>query len=111
MGILLLAGLVLVLCVYLTSTAGETVIISVDGEVLYELPLVEDTELLIETEDGNNLLIIQNGRVWMEEADCPDKLCVEHSAISRSGQSIICLPHKVVVSISGNSEAEVDQVT
>ncbi len=44
----------------------------------------------------------------MDKADCPDKLCVKQGKISKSGESIICLPHKVVVKISAE-ERESDE--
>ena len=47
----------------------------------------------------------------MEEADCPDLLCVHQKAISKEGESIICLPNKVVVTIRGGEETELDAVT
>ena len=46
----------------------------------------------------------------MKEADCPDQICVRHKAISKSGESIVCLPHKVVVEISSEEEQDVDIV-
>ena len=54
---------------------------------------------------GQNRLIIENGRAYMQEADCPDKLCVKQGNISMKGQSIICLPHKVVAEIVADDSA------
>lgn len=47
-----------------------------------------------------NQIIIEDGEVFIREANCPDKLCVKQGRISKSGESIICLPHKIVVKIS-----------
>ena len=70
-----------------------------DGKTEMLLPLDRDTDQLIKTEAGTNLVRIRDGKVTCEEADCPDKLCVKHSAISNLGETIICLPHKVVLEI------------
>ncbi len=35
----------------------------------------------------------------MKEADCPDKVCVGMRRISKSGETIVCLPHKLVIAI------------
>ncbi len=59
--------------------------------------------------DGHNKVVIADGEVWMEEADCPDKLCISQGKISRSGQTIICLPNKVMVTIKGG-KSEYDGV-
>lgn len=54
----------------------------------------------IKTRDNINQVVIENGSVFIGEANCPDKLCVKQGSISKSGESIICLPHKIVVKIS-----------
>ena len=55
-------------------------------------------------------MTIQDGQAFIEEADCPDKLCVKHKPISRNGESIICLPHKLAIRIVGGEEEEVDVI-
>lgn len=48
-----------------------------------------------------NLLCIAGGKVWMEEADCRDQICVHHKPVSGIHESIICLPHKLVIEMTG----------
>lgn len=43
-----------------------------------------------------NLLYISTNEVQMEAADCRDQICVHHRPITRGGESIICLPHRLV---------------
>ena len=65
----------------------------------------------IKNEYGMNIVRIQNPEVWMEEADCPDGYCMEQGHISHSHQTLVCLPHKLVVEISDVSEkSESDSV-
>lgn len=92
------------------AKAGAVVVILQDGEEIGRYPLREETELLIEGNHGENLLIIQDGKAFMKEADCPDGLCVKQKAISRQGESLICLPHRLVVTVEGASENDVDAV-
>ncbi len=77
---------------------GDTVTVSIDGEILTELPLNEDTEYRIESDSGYNLLVIKDGKAYISEASCPDKICVKTGAADEI-TSIVCLPNKVVVSI------------
>ncbi|MDE6401086.1 MAG: NusG domain II-containing protein [Clostridiales bacterium] len=49
---------------------------------------------------------IENGRVWVSDADCADRVCERTGVISRGGQSIVCLPHGVVVRIGGESDLQ-----
>lgn len=57
-----------------------------------------------------NLLVCQKGSIQMMQSSCPDKICVHHSSIERNGESIICLPHKLVVEITNGKEKELDGV-
>lgn len=84
------------------------VVVSTDGEEFGSWPLSEDRTVEI---GAGNRLVIEDGKADMVWADCPDKLCVNQKAIFREGESIICLPNKVVVSIVGGEESAVDAVT
>ncbi len=108
----LVIGLIGIVILYTRPAAlnGE-VEVAVDGEVVMTLPLSEDTEVTIEGVDGGeNLLVIQDGTAKIESASCPDGICVRHYAISRDGESIICLPNRVVVTIRGGEKGDVDAV-
>ena len=91
---------------------GSTIIITVDGEVYgeYELGRDQIIPIIIEGEE-KNVLRISGQKVFMEKADCPDRLCVRQGAVSKNGQSIVCLPHRVVVKVSGGTEAEFDSIS
>lgn len=74
--------------------------VSVNGTITHEFPLNLEEDFIIQSGDsGKNHLVIKDGRAEITEATCPDKICVEHAAISESGQTIVCLPNKVVVTI------------
>ena len=68
------------------------------------LPILQE-EQTIEINDSN-LCRIQDGEVNMTEADCPDKLCMHQGPISISGETIVCLPNKVVIEIVGKDEKD-----
>ena len=81
---------------------GDTVRVTVDGEIYGIYSLSEDiTEDIITGEEGSNLnrLIISDGKAYIETASCPDGICVSHKPIFRNGESIVCLPNKVVVTV------------
>lgn len=90
---------------------GDFVTITVDGKVLKTLPLNEDTALDISgANGGSNHLEIKNGTASITDADCPDKLCVHQKEIKNQGESLICLPHKVIVQVSSSEKRELDDV-
>ena len=89
---------VLMIGLQLLKTTDEysEVEIQVNGELYGRYRLEQDQEIDV------------NDR--MEDADCPDQICVNHRAISRDGESIICLPNQTIVTIRGGEEPEVDEI-
>ena len=113
--VLVVLGLACTAYLAATKTAGDTVIIEKDGEVYGTYSLNSDTRVFVPTDaslenldpdtlplyaDGNTV-IIEDGKVSVSYSSCQHQVCVRHAAISRTGESIICLPHKLVVRIEG----------
>ena len=88
------------------------VVVTIDGEVYGTYPLSEDRTERIELPDGSyNILVISDGYADVTEASCPDQICVKHNHIRYSKESIVCLPNKVVVTVEGGEENEIDGST
>ena len=79
---------------------GAFVKVSIDGKASYSYNLSEDITVPIITGSNKNVLVIKNGEAYIEAATCPDKICVAHRKISKNGETIVCLPHRVVVEIT-----------
>ena len=89
---------------------GITAAVKVDGNIVYMLPLDKNASVTVEGyQGGSNTVVIENGTVYMKDADCPDKLCEKTGKISKNGETIVCLPHRVVVEIQGG-EGNVDSL-
>lgn len=98
-------GAVLVAVMLLLSSDGGTAQVRVAGVVTASYPLDRDATYTIDgVNGGTNLLIIENGSARIEEASCPDGICVHTGRVSRNGQSIVCLPNQVVVEIVSETE-------
>ena len=102
-GVLVLVTLALFAAFSLFSGEGERVRVTVNGEYFGEYSLKTDREIDIL---GGNTLTISGGRAFMSQADCPHRICMLRGAVSRSGQSIICLPNGVVVTVLGPDGAD-----
>ena len=74
-------------------------------KVIFDRQIV-GTTIPIETELGYNLIEIGDERVRVIEADCPDQIDVEQGWISRKGETLICLPNKLVVELKGLSTSD-----
>ena len=86
------------------SNKDKYVSIQVNGKeikkIIFDRAIVGKT-IPIETEFGYNLIEIGDNEIRVIEADCPDKIDVKQGYISRIGETIVCLPNKMVVEIKG----------
>lgn len=98
-GLLALAGSSYLLLVKNKGQAGNRVKITVDGTLYGTYALAEDQEIEVRSDSGYNAVVIENGQVYMREADCPDQYCVKQGRISGRHESLVCLPHTLVVEV------------
>lgn len=108
--LLLSAGISAALIFFRPSAPAGDAVITLNGSPYGTYSLDEDRRIEISGEDFHNVVLIENGSVMMETSDCHNQVCVNHKPISRSGESIICLPHKIVIRIQGGKESDVDAV-
>lgn len=111
---LLLAGTILALALLVWLAArfflpknNVMIRITIDGELYGEYSLNEDQEIAI---GDTNICRIEDGKVKMIEATCPDQLCMHQKAVDASGGMIICLPNKVVIESVGGSMGTQDGI-
>ncbi|GFI15433.1 MAG: NusG domain II-containing protein [Lachnospiraceae bacterium] len=109
LGIILAAFLLWLIPYLLNKDASAMVTVYQNGHEIGKYPLGKEQTLSIPYgEDGYNLLFISGGEASISDADCPDGLCVRQRAVDRNGESIICLPHKLVIQITAGKERELD---
>lgn len=70
--------------------------------------LNDDGEYQVDDGEYSNIITIKNREVYMKSSDCPDQICVKQGKIKKQGESIICLPHKLVIRIASEEYPEVD---
>lgn len=111
--LILIAVIVAVVCGlflvknFLYSAPAAVVEVSIinensEKEVLVTFDLSESIDYVIKTaDDGINHLHIQNGEAWISEANCPNHDCVKKGKISQNGEMLVCIPHRLTVSILG----------
>ena len=112
--ILLVAGIFWLVLQQSRSVTGNTVRVTVDGEVFGEYSLDEDQVITIETDLGTNVLEISDGSAVMIEASCPDGYCMDQGHISHNTETIVCLPNKVVAEVllgEDSTEEEIDGIS
>ncbi len=91
---------------------GAKAIVTIDGAVYGEYDLLNEETIKVDLkEEGYNTFVISGRKIDMLEADCRDGICVDHTPISLDGETIICLPHKVVIEIEGGEVSAIDGAT
>lgn len=97
-----------------TGTGGELeAVVSVDGTAEFTTSLtgLSRIERTVSANGYTLKIVLTDTEVWVEESDCPTQDCVHIGHISRSGQSIVCLPARVTIRLVGGSgDADVDAV-
>lgn len=79
--------------------------ITLDGKLYKKIPLSEhrgEDQIEVKTKNGYNIIEIKDQSIRIIDADCPDKICIKSGFISESGQSLVCLPHKLMIEIKSN---------
>ena len=105
--IIIALALLCALALYIVSQltlGGEmsSVVVLLDGEEVLRRPLVVSDSYTISQEDGSvNVIRVENGVVFMQEANCRDGLCIRQGKMKNGAKTIVCLPHKVVVKMDG----------
>ncbi|MGI5969511.1 MAG: NusG domain II-containing protein [Lachnospiraceae bacterium] len=97
----LIISVILFSIYYINKKPGMYVTVNTDGSIYTCLPLNKDTVIRIpQTGNDYNIICIKDGYVSVTDADCPDLICTKHARISQTGETIICLPHKLSVTIT-----------
>lgn len=102
-------ALLAALALYLVAQMGASepvsmVVVTVDGEEVMRRPLVMNATYKVPREDGAlNVICVENGEVFMKEANCRDGLCIRQGKIKNAAKTIVCLPNKVTVRLVGES--------
>ena len=68
-----------------------------NGILLQTMDLSSDQTITVEGEAGRNTIVVQNGEIFVQAAECPDGVCVKHGPLSPGGTPIICLPNRLVI--------------
>lgn len=106
---ILLSSLALLLVMTLTRETGATVVVEIDGNVVATYSLYENGEYSLN--GGTNVLVIENGQAYLNYSNCPDHTCEKTGKIQYVGQTIVCLPNLLTVTIKGEAEGGVDFVS
>lgn len=84
--------------------------ITIGGKLYKRVALTghkEEETIEVDTKWGNNIVFVKDEQIAMIDADCSDKLCLEQGYISKPGESIVCLPHRVMIQVIGENDDDI----
>ena len=108
---LLLLGGILALCVLfsipllLPGKAATHAEILSDNRLVETVDLRIDQSFTVESQWGINVITVQDGKIAVTEATCPDHYCM-HRGYCNSGSKIVCLPNRLVIRFVGTQEID-----
>jgi hypothetical protein len=100
--------------IYKTLLKGSEniAVIKREGKVIKTIDLNKVTgtqEFKLSTPNGNfNTILVEHNKISIKDANCPHQECVKSGSITKPGQMIVCLPYKFLISISGQSDNDID---
>ena len=107
-GILSVLALTFVIVFYALKTDGQYVTVTVNKVKNEKYSLNINGEYKLGNDDNFNILVIEDGFAYIKEASCPDKLCVHQGKVKSNGEQLICLPNKVIITVTSDSKSETD---
>lgn len=107
-GILSVLALTFVIVFYALKTDGQYVTVTVNKVKTEKYSLNINGEYKLGNDDNFNILVIKDGFAYIKEASCPDKLCVHQGKVKSNGEQLICLPNKVIITVTSDSKSETD---
>jgi len=97
------------------SKAETQAVIEVNGSIYKTVPIasgMKQKKVHIELDNNRHIdIVVDENGAFVEDVVCPDKICQKTGVVNKVGQSIVCLPNKVVVYIDGEAEVLVDDVS
>lgn len=95
------------------QSGSKYIVITHDQEVIERFKFTNDykTTYRFEHDGEYNVIYVEDGKVWIEEANCNNQVCVYEQPIKLVGQAIVCLPHKLIVEIQGADESTIDIIS
>ncbi len=107
-GVIAVALILLVILKFTNRESGTQIEIRVNGQTYGTYDLNKNQKITVDTEYGHNLVVIADGQAYMSEADCPDGYCKNQGKISHENETIVCLPHKLVVEVQVTKDSGAD---
>jgi hypothetical protein len=109
--IIAILALILIMELMLTKNYASVVVVRSDGNIVKTVSLNKNMVFEVKSNEGHLFVEIKNRKVRVINSTCKDKLCEKEGWIEKPGESIICLPNRISITIIGKKKDNVDTIT
>lgn len=107
--IAIVIGQLIIINKFVNSEKADKVLVYFNNKLYQECSINDTKTISIKSGGVDSVISIHDKGVEMTHANCPDKVCVKTGFINKSGQSIVCIPHKINIKIVPADSEEVDE--
>ena len=100
--VLLIVSIIGVVVFKLIGKSGGSALVYHDGELIKTINLSIDNKYVVNGDNGDVVIVVSGGKIKVDEENSPLHLCSKQGYISNTYESIVCLPNKIVINISGD---------
>lgn len=100
--VLLIVSIIGVVVFRLVGKSGGSALVYHDGELIKTIDLSIDNRYVVNGDNGDVVIVVNDGKIKVDEENSPLHLCSRQGYISNTYESIVCLPNKIVINISGD---------
>lgn len=90
---------------------GSEAVIEINGRLYAKISLLQSTQLPLPGVNGEVVIKVEDGAVWVSESSCAHKVCMRRGKIRQTGDMIVCAPNRVVVRVVGTCKRPFDMIT
>ncbi len=95
----------------IARNTGSAVCVEVNGKLVAQMELFEERQITVEGAIGKTVVAVSQGKVQVLASDCPLQICVKTGRIDKVGDTIVCVPNRVVVRVIGRGKVNFDLIT
>ncbi len=93
------------------KTSGEEADIYLDGKLVQTVRLNKNQNIELVSTLGEINIHVNNHKIWIHQVACPDQTCKKMGKITKTGETIVCVPNKLVIVIKGKRSYQLDALS
>ncbi len=93
------------------SAPGSDALVYVDSALKYKIDMGVDKEYQVPVQNGVVIISVSGGRLYVRSAPCPRRICMMSSPVFKEGDTLVCVPNKMLIRVDGEEASGLDTLT